>query len=168
VKSLWWGFVGWEQSGVLERECTGFALLAGERRRGLFTDTGIGVARLAADVHGSGGFGDRSAVKPRQDVAAPATQFRRNNRLFLWINQELPISFRGKTYYSQDWYVMDLSKVLEQLRRELVHLDAAIESLEQLQTRVKRHGRPRMVATELLRTKPKPQPKGRVRGRLMQ
>ena len=31
---------------------------------------------------------------------------------------------------------MDLSKVLEQLRRELVHLDAAILSLERLQAKV--------------------------------
>jgi hypothetical protein len=37
---------------------------------------------------------------------------------------------------------MDLSKVLEQLRRELVHLDAAIVSLERLQAKVGRRGRP--------------------------
>ena len=37
---------------------------------------------------------------------------------------------------------MDLSKVLEQLRRELVHLDAAIVSLERLQAKASRRGRP--------------------------
>jgi hypothetical protein len=35
---------------------------------------------------------------------------------------------------------MDLSKVLEQLRTELVHLDAAILSLERLQARATRRG----------------------------
>ena len=43
---------------------------------------------------------------------------------------------------------MDLSKVLEQLRRELVHLDAAIVSLERLQAKASRGGRsPRLLAT---------------------
>jgi hypothetical protein len=37
---------------------------------------------------------------------------------------------------------MDLSKVLEQLRRELDHLNAAILSLERLQAKVSRGGRP--------------------------
>jgi hypothetical protein len=37
---------------------------------------------------------------------------------------------------------MDLSKVLEQLRRELVHLDAAIVSLERLRAKDSRRGHP--------------------------
>jgi len=37
---------------------------------------------------------------------------------------------------------MDLSKVLEQLRKELEHLNAAIQSLERLQEKVARRGRP--------------------------
>lgn len=37
---------------------------------------------------------------------------------------------------------MDLTTVLEQLRRELLHLDAAILSLERLQSKTKRRGRP--------------------------
>lgn len=37
---------------------------------------------------------------------------------------------------------MDLSKVLEQLRRELMHLDAAILSLERLQAKATRRVRP--------------------------
>jgi hypothetical protein len=37
---------------------------------------------------------------------------------------------------------MDLSKVLEQLRKELDYLDAAIQSLERLQAKVARRGRP--------------------------
>ncbi len=37
---------------------------------------------------------------------------------------------------------MDLPKVLEQLRKELEHLDAAIQSLERLQEKVARRGRP--------------------------
>jgi hypothetical protein len=44
---------------------------------------------------------------------------------------------------------MDLTKVLEQLRRELVHLDAAILSLERLQAKVTRRGRPPRVLAEL-------------------
>jgi hypothetical protein len=44
---------------------------------------------------------------------------------------------------------MDLSKVLEQLRRELVHLDAAIASLERLQAKATRRGRPPTVLAEL-------------------
>lgn len=47
---------------------------------------------------------------------------------------------------------MDLSKVLEQLRRELVHLDAAIVSLERLQAKVGRRGRRPRVLTELRKT----------------
>ena len=60
---------------------------------------------------------------------------------------------------------MDLSKVLEQLRRELVHLDAAILSLERLQAKAGRRGPPRRVAVKLLKAQPKPQPTGRRRGR---
>ena len=60
---------------------------------------------------------------------------------------------------------MDLSKVLEQLRRELVHLDAAILSLERLQAKVVRRERPRRVPPELLRTQPNPQPTGRRQAR---
>jgi len=37
---------------------------------------------------------------------------------------------------------MDLTTVLEQLRRELIHIDAAIVSLERLQAKTKRRGRP--------------------------
>ena len=37
---------------------------------------------------------------------------------------------------------MDLAKVLEQLRRELVHLDAAILNLERLQAKVVPRGAP--------------------------
>jgi len=37
---------------------------------------------------------------------------------------------------------MDLTTVLEQLRRELLHLDAAILSLERLQSKNTRRGRP--------------------------
>jgi hypothetical protein len=44
---------------------------------------------------------------------------------------------------------MDLSKVLEQLRKELAHLDAAILSLERLQAKVGRRGRPPRLLTEL-------------------
>ena len=37
---------------------------------------------------------------------------------------------------------MDLTTVLDQLRRELLHLDAAILSLERLQSKSARRGRP--------------------------
>jgi hypothetical protein len=37
---------------------------------------------------------------------------------------------------------MDLTKVLEQLRQELEYIDAAILSLERLQSRERRRGRP--------------------------
>jgi hypothetical protein len=47
---------------------------------------------------------------------------------------------------------MDLSKVLAQLRRELVHLDAAILSLERLHAKVARRGRPPRVLAELRKT----------------
>ena len=44
---------------------------------------------------------------------------------------------------------MDLSRVLEQLRRELSHLDAAILSLERVQQNSARRGRPPKLVTEL-------------------
>ena len=53
---------------------------------------------------------------------------------------------------------MDLTTVLEQLRRELLHLDAAIESLERLQSKNTRRGRPPK-ALAMLR---KPRPPSRV------
>ena len=56
---------------------------------------------------------------------------------------------------------MGLSKVLEQLRRELVHLDAAIVSLERLQAKVGRRGRPPRVLTELRKTRAAPKPAAR-------
>jgi hypothetical protein len=56
---------------------------------------------------------------------------------------------------------MDLSKVLEQLRRELVHLDAAIVSLERLQAKVGRRGRPPRVLAELRKTRATPRPAAR-------
>jgi len=37
---------------------------------------------------------------------------------------------------------MDLTTVLDQLRRELAHIDAAISSLERLQAKANRRGRP--------------------------
>lgn len=51
---------------------------------------------------------------------------------------------------------MDLSKVLEQLRRELVHLDAAILSLERLQAKAARRGRPPKVLQELRKAQATP------------
>ena len=60
---------------------------------------------------------------------------------------------------------MDLSKVLEQLRKELVHLDAAILSLERIQAKVVRRGRPRRVPIELLQAHPKAKPVGRRQAR---
>jgi hypothetical protein len=53
---------------------------------------------------------------------------------------------------------MDLSKVLEQLRKELAHLDAAILSLEQLQAKTARRGRPPKVLAELRKAPPTTQP----------
>jgi hypothetical protein len=61
---------------------------------------------------------------------------------------------------------MDLSKALAQLRRELVHLDAAIASLERLQARVPRRGRPPRLLAEIQKAAtPKPGPTGRRRAR---
>lgn len=60
---------------------------------------------------------------------------------------------------------MDLAKVLEQLRRELDHLNAAIVSLERLQSREVRRGRPPRALLDLRRLKagadgdPSPQPR---------
>jgi hypothetical protein len=60
---------------------------------------------------------------------------------------------------------MDVSKALVQLRRELVHLDAAILSLERLQARAPRRGRPPRVLAELLKAQPKPRSAGRRQAR---
>jgi hypothetical protein len=49
---------------------------------------------------------------------------------------------------------MDLSKVLDQLRRELDHLNAAILSLERLQTKVPRRGRPPRALAEIRKAHP--------------
>lgn len=46
---------------------------------------------------------------------------------------------------------MDISKVLDQLRKELEHLDAAIVSLERLQEKGVRRGRPPKATSELSR-----------------
>jgi hypothetical protein len=51
---------------------------------------------------------------------------------------------------------MDLFKVLEQLRRELLHLDAAILSLERLQAKVASHGHTRRLPAEILESRVKP------------
>jgi len=48
---------------------------------------------------------------------------------------------------------MDLSKVLAQLRLELEHIDAAILSLEKLQTSGTRRGRPSRQLAELQKLK---------------
>jgi len=60
---------------------------------------------------------------------------------------------------------MDLSKVLEQLRRELAHVDAAILSLERLQAKVARRGRPPRALSELRKAHPAPRPIGRRQAR---
>ena len=60
---------------------------------------------------------------------------------------------------------MNLSKVLEQLRRELVHLDAAIVSLERLQAKVGRRGRPPRVLAELRKARATPKPASRRQSR---
>ena len=44
---------------------------------------------------------------------------------------------------------MDITRVLEELRRELQYLDAAILSLERIQQRSSRRGRPPKILTEL-------------------
>ena len=49
---------------------------------------------------------------------------------------------------------MDLSKVLDQLRRELDHLNAAILSLERLQTKVVRRGRPPRALADIRKNRP--------------
>ena len=48
---------------------------------------------------------------------------------------------------------MELSKVLQQLRDELTHIDAAILSLERLQARASRRGRPPKALLDLRRVK---------------
>ena len=56
---------------------------------------------------------------------------------------------------------MDLSKVLDQLRRELAHVDAAILSLERLQTKAMQRGRPPRALLELRRVQSALRPPGR-------
>jgi hypothetical protein len=46
---------------------------------------------------------------------------------------------------------MDITKVLEELRRELEHLDAAILSLERLQEKATKRGRPPKLLSQLRR-----------------
>ena len=54
---------------------------------------------------------------------------------------------------------MDLNKVLEELRAELARLDAAIASLERLQTDDRRRGRPPKSLPDLNQSKaPEPTP----------
>jgi hypothetical protein len=48
---------------------------------------------------------------------------------------------------------MDLSRVLAQLRQELEHVDAAIQSLERLQAKVIRSGRPSRTLVNLRKLK---------------
>ncbi len=62
---------------------------------------------------------------------------------------------------------MDISKILEQLRKELGHLDAAILSLEKLQENGVRRGRPPKALSFLNQPLPTLRPGGmrrRVRG----
>ena len=56
---------------------------------------------------------------------------------------------------------MDLSKVLDQLRRELDHMNAAILSLERLQTKLARRGRPPKALAELRKAHPATRVSGR-------
>jgi hypothetical protein len=56
---------------------------------------------------------------------------------------------------------MDISKVLDQLRKELEHLDAAIVSLERLQEKGRRRGRPPKAASDLNRHSQLTRPKSR-------
>jgi hypothetical protein len=49
---------------------------------------------------------------------------------------------------------MDLTKVLDQLRHELEHIDAAIHSLERLQAKEVRRGRPPKILQELGKFRP--------------
>ena len=53
---------------------------------------------------------------------------------------------------------MDLSKVLEQLRKELEYLDAAIQSLERLQAKVARRGRPPKMLDAIRKARNTPPP----------
>jgi hypothetical protein len=75
------------------------------------------------------------------------------------------ISICLKPYYPKDWEEMDLTKVLEQLRKELVHLDAAILSLERLQAKATRRGRPPRLLAELRKAHAAPQSNVRRRTR---
>ena len=49
---------------------------------------------------------------------------------------------------------MELTKVLSQLRQELDHIDAAILSLERLQAKEMRRGRPPKALMEIRKTRP--------------
>jgi hypothetical protein len=49
---------------------------------------------------------------------------------------------------------MELNKVLEQLRHELDHIDAAIISLERLQAKESRRGRPPKTLLDLRKIRP--------------
>jgi hypothetical protein len=49
---------------------------------------------------------------------------------------------------------MEFNKVLAQLREELEHIDAAILSLERLQAKEARRGRPVKPPTEMRKTRP--------------
>jgi hypothetical protein len=49
---------------------------------------------------------------------------------------------------------MELSRVLAQLRAELEHIDAAILSLERLQAKESRRGRPPKILSEMRKTRP--------------
>jgi hypothetical protein len=55
---------------------------------------------------------------------------------------------------------MNISKVLEQLRKELEHLDAAIVSLERLQQKGSRRGRTPKAQSELKSAGPAIRPAG--------
>jgi hypothetical protein len=49
---------------------------------------------------------------------------------------------------------MDLTRILTQLKHELDHIDAAIVSLERLQAKETRRGRPPKILADLRRLKP--------------
>ena len=55
---------------------------------------------------------------------------------------------------------MDVAKLLDQLRKELAYLDAAILSLEQLQAGEQRRAYTPRVRTGRLKAEPKPLPDG--------
>ena len=60
---------------------------------------------------------------------------------------------------------MDISKLLDQLRRELAHMDAAILSLERLQARGVRHRRVSVSPTEARKAQTVPKPVQRRKAR---